>query len=135
MLVTTKGRYAMRLMVYLALNAKENAVSLREVSEQEDISMKYLEQLARPLVLFGLLESVRGKGGGYRLAKMPDRIKAGDILRAAEGHTLPVACDGLRDECQKSTECVTVGFWKELDALIESYVDKKTLADIISEGV
>mgnify|MGYP000264269645 FL=1 len=89
MLVSTKGRYALRLMVCVAQAGAEGKVALREVSEREDISLKYLEQLARPLVQAGLLRSVRGKGGGYALAQEPAAIRAGDVLRAVEGSTAP----------------------------------------------
>lgn len=132
MLVTTKGRYAMRLMVRVAQAGLGAKTSLRAVSEQEAISLKYLEQVARPLVAAGLLDSVRGKGGGYRLARPAEQIKAGDILRAAEGTTVPVACQGLADDgtCPRLGECTTVRFWAGLDEVIERYVDGVTLADL-----
>ena len=85
MLVSTKGRYALRLMVCVAQAGAEGKVALREVSEREDISLKYLEQLARPLVQAGLLRSVRGKGGGYALAQEPAAIRAGDVLHGPGG--------------------------------------------------
>ena len=97
MLVSTKGRYALRLMVCVARAGAEGKVALREVSEREDISLKYLEQLARPLVQAGLLRSVRGKGGGYALAREASAVRAGDVLRAVEGTTAPVACLDLED--------------------------------------
>ena len=127
MLVSTKGRYALRLMVCVARAGAEGKVALREVSEREDISLKYLEQLARPLVQAGLLRSVRGKGGGYALAR-----EAGDVLRAVEGTTAPVACRDLEDgmACPRANECTTVRFWAGLDDVIERYVDGVTLADL-----
>ena len=127
MLVSTKGRYALRLMVCVAQAGAEGKVALREVSEREDISLKYLEQLARPLVQAGLLRSVRGKGGGYALAQEPAAIRAGDVLRAVEGSTAPVACLDLQEEC------TTVRFWAGLDEVIERYVDGVTLADLAGE--
>ncbi len=132
MLVSTKGRYALRLMVRIAQAGPGGKVSLREVAHGEDISLKYLEQLARPLMGAGLLESVRGKGGGYRLAQDPQVIKAGDVLRAVEGTTAPVACLGLdgKDGCPRLAECTTVRFWAGLDQTIEQYVDGVTLADL-----
>src|SRR5699024_2890220 len=87
MLVPTKGRYALRLMVRIAQLESRGRVALREVSEHEGISLKYLEQLARPLVQAGLLRSVRGKGGGYALVNDPSTVKVGDVLRAVEGTT------------------------------------------------
>ena len=119
MLVSTKGRYALRLMVCVAQAGAEGKVALREVSEREDISLKYLEQLARPLVQAGLLRSVRGKGGGYALAQ----------------DTAPVACLDLQEgmACPRAGECTTVRFWAGLDEVIERYVDGVTLADLAGE--
>ena len=131
MLVTTKGRYAMRLMVYIA-SFPDRKVTLREVSENEAISLKYLEQLAHEMLKANLLESVRGHGGGYLLARDAASIKAGDILRAAEGTTVPVACAALTQEglCPREKICSTVSFWAGLDQTIEEYVDGVTLADL-----
>jgi len=132
MLVTTKGRYAMRLMVYIA-SFPDRKVALREVSENEGISLKYLEQLARDMVVADLLKSVRGHGGGYLLARPADQICAGDILRAAEGTTVPVACAALEPDgegCPRERQCSTVSFWSGLDSVIESYVDNVSLANL-----
>ena len=105
---------------------------IRDRSEREDISLKYLEQLARPLVQAGLLRSVRGKGGGYALAREASAVRAGDVLRAVEGTTAPVACLDLEDgmACPRANECTTVRFWAGLDDVIERYVDGVTLADL-----
>ncbi len=132
MLVSTKGRYALRLMVRITQAGPGRKVPLREAAEREDISLKYLEQLARPLVHAGLLASVRGKGGGYLLAKDPGDIKAGDVLRVVEGTTMPVACRGIEEgaSCPRSDACSTVSFWVGLDDVIERYVDGVTLADL-----
>lgn len=132
MLVTTKGRYAMRLMVYIA-SFPDRTVALREVSENEDISLKYLEQLAHDLVAVNLLKSVRGHGGGYLLARPADEVNAGDILRAVEGTTVPVACAALEEGgigCPRENECSTISFWTGLDSVIEEYVDNVTLASL-----
>ena len=126
MLISSKGRYALRLMIYIAaLGDAEGKIALREVADREHISQKYLEQLVRPLMKAGLLKSVRGKGGGYMMAK-----RAGDILRAVEGSTAPVACDGIDNSCTRSDLCSTVKFWRGLDDVIEKYVDGVTLADL-----
>ena len=131
MLISSKGRYALRLMIYIAaLGDAEGKIALREVADREHISLKYLEQLVRPLMKAGLLKSVRGKGGGYMLDKSAEDITAGDILRAAEGTTAPVACDGIDDSCVRSNLCSTVKFWKGLDEVIENYVDGVTLAEL-----
>lgn len=131
MLISSKGRYALRLMIYIAaFGDAEGKIALREVADREKISLKYLEQLVRPLMHAGLLKSVRGKGGGYMLAKPAEDVRAGDILRAAEGTTSPVACDGIDNSCARSDLCSTVRFWRGLDEVIESYVDGVTLAEL-----
>lgn len=131
-LVSTKGRYALRLMVRLAQTGPEDKVALREVSEREGISLKYLEQLARPLVRAGLLASVRGKGGGYAFARDPASVRVGDVLRAVEGTTAPVACRALEAKatCPREASCATVRFWAGLDEVIGRYVDGTTLVDL-----
>ena len=142
MLITSKGRYALRLMIYIAAFGGDGAadvvggsasaakISLREVSERERISLKYLEQLVRPLMAAGLLKSVRGKGGGYVLGKSATEIRAGDILRAAEGDKSAVACEGLDGACGRSDLCSTVRFWTGLENAIDTYVDGVTLAEL-----
>ena len=145
MLITSKGRYALRLMIYIAAFGGDGVggtgspaigrepaakISLREVSERERISLKYLEQLVRPLMAEGLLKSVRGKGGGYVLGKPAAEIRAGDILRAAEGDKSAVACEGLEGACGRSDLCSTVRFWTGLEHAIDSYVDGVTLAEL-----
>ena len=127
MLVTTKGRYAMRLMAFIAQAGEGQKVALRKVAESEGISLKYLEQLAHLLVKNNLLASVRGHGGGYKLARPASEITAGDVLRAAEGTTVPVSCPGLEDGCPRKDACMTVSFWANLDHVIEDYVDGVTL--------
>lgn len=167
MLISSKGRYALKLMIYIAAiggdpvekgAAKDGAagsasigvcspdnvavdkasaamrsqvkVSLREVAEREGISLKYLEQLVRPLMNAGLLRSVRGKGGGYVLAKPAAEVRAGDILRAAEGERSAVACEGLDGTCGRSDLCSTVKFWTGLEETIDAYVDGVTLSEL-----
>lgn len=144
MLITSKGRYALKLMIYIAVfggngdaeapvtaeGAPATKISLREVAETENISLKYLEQLVRPLMAEGLLKSVRGKGGGYVLGKSASEILAGDILRAAEGEKSAVSCDGLEGTCRRSDLCSTVKFWTGLEQVIDTYVDSVTLADL-----
>ena len=108
----------------------QTKVSLREVAEREGISLKYLEQLVRPLMNAGLLRSVRGKGGGYVLAEPAAEVRAGDILRAAEGERSTVACEGLDGTCGRSDLCSTVKFWTGLEETIDAYVDGVTLAEL-----
>lgn len=127
MLVSTKGRYALQLAIYVARAESAGTVAVRYVAEAADISVKYLEQLARTLVNAGVLQSIRGKGGGYKLARPADQITAGDVLRAVEGSTVPVACSGLESDCPRLDVCSTVDFWIGLDSVIEDYVDGVTL--------
>ena len=121
----------MRLMAYIA-SFPGRKVALREVAKNEAISLKYLEQLAHEMVKAELLTSVRGHGGGYALAREAADIKTGDILRAAEGSTTPVACVALEEEgsCPREEMCSTISFWAGLDHVIEDYVDGVTLADL-----
>ena len=131
-LISSKGRYALRLAVCVAQAGPDAKVSLREVAEHEELSLKYLEQIARPMVSAGLLTSVRGKGGGYRLSRDPHEILAGDVLRAVEGTTVPVTCASLEgpEPCHRASVCTTVRFWAGLDEVIENYVDGVTVGDL-----
>lgn len=134
MLVSTKGRYALRMMIYLALHSLDRPVPLKEISEQEGISVKYLEQVAKPLADAGLLSSVRGKKGGYVLSRCANDITTGDILRAAEGAVAPVAClSAGSEECPRMQSCTTINFWKGLDTVIDNYLDAVTLNDLIKK--
>lgn len=135
MLVSTKGRYALRMVIALARlqEEKNGPVSLKEIAEAECVSMKYLEQLARALSNKDIIASSRGKYGGYRLAKEPQDILAGDILRAAEKSTAPVSCLDGTNECPRQDICTTVSFWRGLDAVIESYINSVTLADLLNQ--
>ena len=114
MLVTTKGRYAMRLMIRIAQQGPDGKVPLRKVAEEEDISLKYLEQVVRPLMAAGLVRSVRGKGGGYALAREASEIREDVVIG-----------------CPRKGECSTVRFWAGLVQLIVEYVDSATLADFL----
>lgn len=138
MLISTRGRYALRLMVCIAKHNSDEYVSLRTIHEEEQISLKYLEQLARPLIRDGLLKSSRGKLGGYGLSRPADTIRVGDILRAAEGSTVPVNCVALEGtfDCPHEAYCHNAAFWVGLNDVIENYVDSVMLADLLrNKGV
>ena len=130
MLVTTKGRYALRMMLNIASYGTDRKIALREVAEEEHISLKYLEQLAHSMVEAGLLTSARGHGGGYALARPASEIKIGDVLRTAEDGITPVACPGLDKDCTDANQCSTIKFWEGLNKVINDYIDKPTLADL-----
>ncbi len=134
MMISTKGRYALRLMIDIATQGDGACVPLREIAERQGISLKYLEQLATCLVKADLLKSVRGARGGYVLTIPSERVSAGDILRAAEGTCAPVAC--LDDEygiCPRRETCTTISFWEGLDEVIERYVDGVMLAEFVEK--
>lgn len=134
MLVSTKGRYALRMMIDIARHPDESRVSLREIGERQGVSAKYLEQLARLLCNAGLLKGWRGQGGGYQLSRPPQDISAGDIIRATEGTVAPVACLARVDtECPRASHCETNPFWSGLDQVISDYVDRFTLARLADE--
>ena len=131
MKISTKGRYALRLMLDLALNNTGEAVSLKDIARRQDISDKYLEQIISILNKAGYVRSIRGAQGGYMLAREPETYTVGTILRLTEGSMKPVAC--LEDEpnqCSRAGECVTLRLWKMLDKAIEGVLDKVTLQDL-----
>ena len=130
MKISTKGRYALRVMIDLAVNDKGDYVSLKDISNSQEVSLKYLEQIMAMLNKAGYVKSTRGNNGGYRLAKSPEEYKVGDILRKTEGDLAPIACVN-GEECGKRENCKTFKFWQGLDNVINEYVDSKTLADLI----
>ena len=132
MKISTKGRYALRTMLDLAVHEKGGLTPLREISTRQGITIKYLEQVMNLLNKAGFVRSVRGAGGGYRLAKEPSEYTIGDILRVAEGSLAPVSC--LEDEvnlCPRNADCMTVDFWEGLADAINNYVDSFTLEDLL----
>lgn len=131
MKISTKGRYALRLMLDLAGNGGERPVSLRDVARRQAISDKYLEQIVTPLSRAGLVRSVRGAGGGYLLTRAPADYTVGDILRPLEGDLAPVECATDADFCQRCGECVTVELWQEIHQAVSQVVDNTTLADLV----
>ena len=130
MKISTKGRYALRVMIDLAVNDKGDYVSLKDISNRQEVSLKYLEQIMAMLNKAGYVKSTRGNNGGYRLAKLPEEYKVGDILRKTEGDLAPIACVN-GEECGKRENCKTFKFWQGLDNVINESVDSKTLADLI----
>ena len=135
MLISSKGRYSLRLMAYVAQASDgSDTVSARTIADAEGLSLKYLEQLASAMTKAGYLTSVRGAAGGYKMAVDPSVLTAGDILRAAEGKAaVPVACMGLEDACPREDICNTLDFWAGLDNVIENYVDGVTLSQLVNE--
>lgn len=132
MLVSTKGRYALRVMIDLAEHQADGFIPLKAIAERQEISEKYLENIIKLLVRAKLLNGVRGKGGGYRLAKAPEQYTVESILRITEDSMAPVSClDANADACSRSAECRTLPMWRGLDKLITEYFENITLADLM----
>lgn len=132
MKISTKGRYALRLMLDLALNEKEEPIRVKEIAGRQEISDKYLEQIISVLTKAGYVKSLRGPQGGYRLVKTPGEYTVGSILRLTEGSLSPVAC--LDDEinlCERKDVCMTLPLWEKLDEAIRGVIDHVTLQDLI----
>ena len=131
MKISTKGRYALRVMIDIAINSNNEYVSVKDIAVRQDISKKYLEQIMTMLSKAKLIETTRGNIGGYKLTKQPEEYKIGDILRATEGDLAPLDC--LIDDncCNRKENCKTYSFWVGLDKVINDYIDSKTLEDLI----
>lgn len=135
MKISTKGRYALRMMLDLAMHKENGYVVLKDIAERQNISKKYLEQIVPLLNKSGLLRTNRGYQGGYMLSKNPSEYTVGEILRVTEGDLCPVAClkyDPI--ECERVADCMTIGVWKGLYKAITDYLDNITLQDIIDEN-
>lgn len=132
MKISTKGRYAVRMLLDIAENQYNGYVTLRDTSQRQEISKKYLEQIAIKLSQAGVLRAARGHQGGYMLVKAPGEYTLGQILRITEGSLAPVAClEQAPNLCGRCEDCRTLPVWKELDAVISRYVDGVTLQDIL----
>ena len=134
MKISTKGRYALRLMLDLAYNEDGKFIALKDIAERQGISLKYLEQIISALSKAGYVKSVRGTGGGYMLAKAPEEYTVGMILRLTEGSLAPVAClEFPENTCPRAKDCITLGVWEKLYDAINGVVDNITLLDLINE--
>lgn len=133
MKISTKGRYALRLMLDIALNDAKTPVRIKDIAERQQISDKYLEQIVSSLNKAGFVKSLRGPQGGYRLTKKPEEYTVGMILRLIEGSLAPVAClDDDINNCTRADRCSTLILWEKLYDAISEVVDNITLADLIS---
>lgn len=134
MMISTKGRYALRVLGDLAMQPKETYISLKDVAERQNISMKYLEAIMAMLYKAGLVESLRGKNGGYRLAKPASEMTVGAVLKVTEGSLAPVAClDPCKEgECEHFSSCITFPVWQKLDQIINDYLESVTVADLLA---
>lgn len=134
MKISTKGRYALRMMLDLAEHQNDGYVALKDIAQRQNVSKKYLEQIVPILNKSDILRTNRGFQGGYRLAKSPDKYTVGEILRVTEGSLSPVAClDREPIECERSAECPTLPVWQGLYKVINEYLDSVTLQDILNQ--
>lgn len=131
MKISTKGRYALRLMMELALNGNDRPISIKEVAVRQGISDKYLEQIISMMSSAGYVRSIRGAGGGYILTETPDKYTVGMILRTTEGSLAPVACVDENNPCDRVENCATTEVWRRLNTAINDVVDNITLQDLI----
>lgn len=131
--ITTKGRYALRIMIDLAQQPENAPVSLKGISERQGISVKYLEAIAAVLTKAGFIASSRGKNGGYRLTRKPEEYTVGELLRQTEGSLAPVSC--LESGCPNADGCITLPLWAGLDRRIDRYLNGVTLKDILNGTV
>ena len=134
MLVSTKGRYALRVMLELAQSQPDAYMPLPLIAQRQGISEKYLESIIAILSRAGLVEGLRGKGGGYRLTRSSAKYSVGEILRLTEGSLAPVTClEGAENPCPRAGECTTLPMWQKLDDLINTYLDSVSLSDLLSQ--
>lgn len=134
MMISTRGRYALRVLIDLAEHADIEYVPMKDIAQRQEISLKYLERIVPVLSKNGIIGGVQGKGGGYRLLKAPEECRIGDILRLTEGDLAPVAClECEAKPCEKALECRTYPMWEEFYRVINDFFDNKTLADLVKK--
>ena len=134
MIVSTKGRYALRVMVCFAQRGGNEYIPLKEIAESEGISQKYLESIMTTLSKAGFVDAVHGKGGGYRLNRPAADYSVGQILRLTEGSLAPVTClEGDENTCPRAGHCTTLPMWEKLDTIINDYLDSVSLADLLTQ--
>lgn len=134
MLISTKGRYALRVLIDMAEHQGGGFIPLKAVAERQEISEKYMESIVKPLVTCGLLSGLRGKGGGYRLGRAPEDISIKEVLEIMEGPMVPVAClEPGADKCQRMSACRTLPLWKDLSHAIDECLSRYTIRDLMRE--
>ena len=135
MLISTKGRYALRVMIDLAEHRGDGFIPLKTIAQRQEISEKYLESIIKLLVKSKLLSGLRGKGGGYQLTRAPEQYTVGELLRLTEDSLSPVACLAPgAGTCLKANQCRTLSLWKGLDQVINDYLNSVTVADLMRRG-
>ncbi len=131
LLVSTKGRYALRIMLDMAEQGEDAIVPLKDIASRQDLSLKYLESIMPKLKESGLVTGVAGKGGGYKLSKPADQYSVGEILKVSEDQLAPVACLNDGFICAKADTCKTLPMWKKLDGIISDYLETVKLTDLL----
>ncbi len=135
MKISTKGRYAVRLMYDLAIHYTGEWIALKDISKRQNISVKYLEQIVRQLSICGYLKSLRGPHGGYQLAREPKNYTVYEILQITEGSLQPVAClDDDVNQCERYSECPTIEIWEGLGKVVYEYLNNITLQDVVEKA-
>ncbi|MEG0366067.1 MAG: Rrf2 family transcriptional regulator [Coprobacillus sp.] len=136
MMISTKGRYALRIMIDLAEHNPEEYIRLKDIANRQNISEKYLETIIKALSQANFVQGLRGKGGGYRLTREASTYTIGSILKLTEGSLAPVAClDCSPNQCSRSKECKTLPMWEKLDKIIDDYFESITLSDLLNTSL
>lgn len=136
MIISTRGRYALRVMLDLAENGNGDYIAMKKIAERQGISLKYLERILPVLTQNEIIEGVQGKGGGYRLTRKPEEYKVGEILRLTEGDLAPVSClECGAAPCERSGECRTLPMWIKLHDMIGDYLDSVLLSDLMKKDI
>lgn len=136
MMISTKGRYALRIMLDLSQHLDEGYISLKKISERQNISLKYLEAIVAMLNKSGMVESLRGKGGGYKLTKKPGEYTVGSIIKLTEGPLAPVLClDCETNSCEHAYQCLTLPMWLKLEGIVDAYLESITLKDLLEKNI
>lgn len=134
MLISTRGRYALRVMIDLAEHSDSGYIPMKQIAQRQGISLKYLEQIIPTLSKNGLVEGVHGRGGGYRLLNAPSEYKIGEILRLTEGNLAPVSClECEAKPCSRMNQCPTLPMWNKFHRMVNDYFDGITLADLMNK--
>ena len=136
MRISSRGRYALRVMIDLAEQDTDSYTPLKEVARRQEISLKYIERIMPALTKNGLVEGIHGKGGGYRLCRRPEEYKVGEILRLTEGDLAPVTClECGAEPCARMDECRTVTMWSQFHDMIHTFFDGITIADLMKDDL
>ena len=132
MMISTRGRYALRVMIDMAEHSSGEYIPMKDIARRQQISLKYMEKIMPLLVSENLVEGVHGKGGGYKLTRQPEEYRVGDILRLTEGDLAPVSClECGAEPCERAGECRTLPMWIELNKVIGDYLDSVTLDQLM----